>query len=90
MCEFHQQYPSGKEGRETLVISCRGIDAKLVLRQTMWKFHQITLDDEYRCQKSEIECMEERERELRREQETEKGEDSERAKEREIGIFMYF
>lgn len=46
MCEFHQRYPLGKEGRETLVISCHGIDAKLVLRQTMWKFHQITLDDE--------------------------------------------
>jgi len=47
MCEFPKRYPSGKEGRETLVISCHGIDAKLVLRQTMWKFHQITLDDEY-------------------------------------------
>lgn len=51
MCEFHQRYPLGKEGRETLVISCHGIDAKLVLRQTMWKFHQITLDDECRRRK---------------------------------------
>jgi len=46
MCEFQQRYPSGKESLETLVISRHEIDAKLVLRQTMWKFHQITLDDE--------------------------------------------
>lgn len=46
MCEFHQRYPSGKESLETLVISRHGIDVKFVLRQTMWKFHQITLDDE--------------------------------------------
>jgi len=55
MCEFHQRYPPGKEGRETLVISCHRIDAKLVLRQTMWKFHQITLDDECHRQKCEWE-----------------------------------
>lgn len=55
MCEFHQRYPPGKEGRETLVISCHRIDAKLVLRQTMWKFHQITLDDECHRRKGEWE-----------------------------------